>query len=141
MEDDYDFRIGKSITLKNGKDVSIFASGTMVKVALDCSKILNQKNISAEVVNMHTIKPIDAHKVHESAKNSKLIVSIEEHNVIGGLGSAIAESLANIKNSPRHIFFGINDTYSGGGEYNYLKEKFGLTPVAISEKILLQLNE
>ncbi len=140
-DDDYDFRIGQSITLKKGKDISIFASGTMVKVGLDCSKILNDNNISAEVVNMHTIKPIDVQKVNESAKNSKLIVSIEEHNVIGGLGSAIAECLANIKNSPRHIFFGINDTYSKGGEYNYLKEKFGLTSNVISEKIMTKFRE
>ena len=140
-DDDYDFEIGKSITLKKGKDISIFASGTMVKVALDCSKILNQNNINAEIINMHTIKPIDAQKVNESAKKSKLIVSVEEHNVIGGLGSAIAECLTQIKHSPKHIFFGINDTYSKGGEYNYLKEKFGLTPSAISEKIMLELKE
>lgn len=140
-EDDYNFEIGKSITLKEGKDISIFASGTMVKVALDCSKILSQNKVSAEVINIHTIKPIDIQKVKEKARNMKLIVSIEEHNVIGGLGSAIAECLAEIKNSPQHIFFGINDTYSKGGEYNYLKEKFGLTPSAISKKIMLALNK
>lgn len=140
-EDDYDFKIGKSITLRKGKDISIFASGTMVKVALDCYKILSQNNVNAEVINMHTIKPIDIQKVNESAKDAKLIVTIEEHNIIGGLGSAIAECLAKIKHSPKHIFFGINDTYSKGGEYNYLKEKFGLTPSLISEKIMLELKE
>ncbi len=140
-EEDYDFTIGKSITLKEGQDISIFASGTMVKVALDCSKILSQNNISAEVINMHTIKPIDTQKINKSVKNSRLIVSIEEHNVIGGLGSAIAECLANIEHSPRHIFFGINDTYSEGGEYNYLKKKFGLTPSLISEKIIFNLKK
>ena len=140
-EDDYDFKIGKSITLKNGKDISIFASGTMVKVALDCSKILSQNNIDAEIVNMHTIKPIDIQKINESAKSSKLIVSIEEHNVIGGLRSGIAECLADTKHSPRFIFFGINDTYSNGGEYNYLKKRFGLTPSVISKKIMQKLKE
>ena len=139
--DDYDFEIGKSITLKEGKDLSIFAAGTMVKVALDCAKILSQKNINAEVVNMHTIKPIDTVKVKKSAESSKIIVSIEEHNVIGGLGSAIAECLSNVKHSPKHIFFGINDSYSEGGEYNYLKEKFGLSSNLITEKIILQLKE
>ena len=139
-EDDYDFKIGKSITLRKGKDISIFASGTMVKVALDCSKILSKNNIDSEVVNVHTIKPIDSNKVNESAKNSKLIVSIEEHNVIGGLGSAIAECLVGIKNSPEQIFFGVNDSYSEGGDYNFLKEKFNLTPDFISKKIILKLK-
>ena len=140
-EDNYDFEIGKSITLKKGKDISIFAAGTMVKVALDCAKILSENNIDAEVVNMHTIKPIDFAKIKESAKSSKLIVSIEEHNIIGGLGSAIAESLSSIENSPKHIFFGINDSYSKGGEYDFLKEKFGLTSKKISEKIILTLKK
>ena len=135
-EDDYSFKIGQSITLKEGNDISIFATGTMVKVALDCSKILSKSNINAEVINVHTIKPIDINKVNESAKKSKLIVSIEEHNIIGGLGSAIAECLAGIKNSPEQIFFGINDTYSEGGDYNFLKQKFNLTPNFISTKII-----
>jgi transketolase len=139
-EDDYNFEIGKAITLKEGKDISIFACGTMVKVALDCAKILNENNIDSEVVNMHTIKPIDKNKLVKSAKNSKLIVSIEEHNIIGGLGSAIAECLATIKNTPEQIFFGINDSYSEGGDYNFLKKKFNLTPEIISEKIKNKLN-
>ena len=139
-EDDYDFKLGKSITLKEGKDVSIFAAGTMVKVALDCSKILGLKNIDAEVINMHTIKPIDNEKIKISASKSKLIVTIEEHNIIGGLGSAIAESLVKLKNSPEQMFFGINDSYSGGGEYNFLKKKIGLTSEIISEKIISKMK-
>ena len=139
--DDYEFKIGKSITLKEGKDISIFASGTMVKVALECSKILNQNKIDVEIVNMHTIKPIDVKKINESAKNSRLVVSIEEHNIIGGLGSAIAECLVGIKNSPQQIFFGIKDTYSEGGEYNFLKEKFNLTPTVISKEIISKFKE
>ena len=135
-DDDYSFKIGKSITLKKGKDISIFASGTMVKVALDCSKILSKNSIDAEIVNMHTIKPVDTDKINESAKKTKLIVSIEEHNVIGGLGSAIAERLVGIKNSPVQIFFGINDCYSEGGNYNFLKQKFNLTPDFISKEII-----
>ena len=140
-DDDYSFKIGKSITLKKGKDISIFASGTMMKVALDCSKILSKNSIDAEVVNMHTIKPIDTDKINESAKKTKLIVSVEEHNVIGGLGSAIAERLVGIKNSPEQIFFGINDSYSEGGDYNFLKQKFNLTPDFISKKIISKFKE
>ena len=69
-------------------------------------------------------------------QKKKLIVTIEEHNIIGGLGSAVAECLANTRNSPQQMFFGINDTYSDGGEYKFLKEKFNLTPDAISKKII-----
>ena len=140
-EDDYNFKIGQSITLKEGKDISIFAAGTMVKVALDCSKILSKKDIDAEVINMHTIKPIDNNRVNESVKKSRLIVTIEEHNIIGGLGSAVAECLVGLKNSPEQIFFGINDSYSEGGNYNFLKEKFNLTSSFISDKIISKLRE
>ena len=140
-EDDYNFKIGKSITLKKGKDITIFASGTMVKVAMDCSKILNENNINPEVVNVHTIKPIDKEKIYESAKHAKLIVSIEEHNIIGGLGSAISEVLSSISNSPKQIFFGINDRYSDGGHYNFLKDKFNLKSDEISKKIISTLGE
>ena len=135
-EDNYNFKIGQSIILRKGKDLSIFACGTMVKVALDCSKILNENGIDAEIINMHTIKPIDAIKIKESAGKSKLIVTIEEHNIIGGLGSAVAECLAGIKNSPEQIFFGTNDSYSDGGDYNFLKQKFNLTSDFISKKII-----
>ena len=139
--DNYNFEIGRSITLKQGKDVSIFACGTMVKVALDCSKILEDDGIDAEIINMHTIKPIDTVKIKESAAKSKLIITIEEHNVIGGLGSAISECLAGRKNSPEQIFFGTNDSYSDGGNYNFLKEKFNLTSDFISKKIISKLKK
>jgi len=139
-KEDYDFEIGKSITLQEGRDIAIFATGTMVKVALDCSNILKKKDILAEVINMHTIKPIDVEKINKCANKFKMIASIEEHNIVGGLGSAIAERLSIIKNSPEQVFFGINDTYSDGGEYNFLKEKFNLTADAIAKKIITKFN-
>ena len=135
------FKIGQAITLKKGKDVSIFACGTMVKVALDCSKILAENGIDAEIINMHTIKPIDITKVRESAGKAKLVATIEEHNIIGGLGSAVAECLASIKNSPEQIFFGINDCYSDGGDYNFLKQKFNLTSDFVSKKIISKFKK
>ena len=140
-EEDYDFNIGKSIKLREGSDISIIACGTMLSVALDCSKILNEKKIKTEVINMHTIKPVDTNQINESAKKSKLIVTIEEHNIIGGLGSAVAECLAVRKKSPEQIFFGINDSYSDGGNYQFLKEKFNLTPNFISDKIISKLKQ
>ena len=139
-EDDYSFKIGQSITLKEGNDISIFATGTMVKVALDCSKILSKSNINAEVINVHTIKPIDINKVNESAKKSKLIVSIEEHNIIGGLGSAIAEHKSKMKNAPKQIILGIQDTYTKGGSYKFLQEKHRLVTEKIVDDIILNYN-
>ena len=88
---------------------------------------------------MHTIKPLDKKAVEEACE-SKLIVSVEEHNVIGGLGSAIAEHKSNLENSPRHLLLGIKDTYSKGGEYKFLQEKHRLTPEKIVEDILYSLK-
>ena len=107
----------------------------MVFNSLEAANLLEKKNISSSVVNMHTIKPIDKDAIKESCK-SKLIVSIEEHNVVGGLGSAISEHKARITNSPKQLFLGVNDIYSKGGEYSHLKEKHGLTPDKIVSQIL-----
>ena len=136
---DYDFKIGKSITLREGKDITIFCAGAMVYNCLEAAKILESKKIDSKVVNMHTIKPIDQLAIRDAIK-SKLIVTVEEHNIIGGLGSAIAEYNTTQKNSPRHLFLGIKDTYSKGGSYKFLLEKHRLTPIKIAEDILLNLQ-
>ena len=103
------------------------------------TKILETRNVSSKVVNMHTIKPIDKLAIEDSC-NSKLIVSVEEHNVIGGLGSAIAEHKSSLKKSPKQLFLGIKDTYSKGGNYKFLQEKHRLTPDKIAEDILLHVK-
>ena len=131
----YEFKIGKSITLREGKDITIFCAGAMVHKSLEVAKILESKNISSKVVNMHTIKPIDKMAIEEAC-NSKLIVSVEEHNIIGGLGSAIAEYKSSLKKSPKQLFLGIKDTYSKGGNYKFLQEKHRLTSNKIVEDIL-----
>ena len=139
-EDDYEFGIGKSITLKKGDDITIFANGTMVKTALDVSILLDKDQISTEVVNMHTVKPIDKNKIEEVAKKKKLVISLEEHNIIGGLGSSVAEVLSGIEKSPKHILVGINDEYSEGGDYKYLINKFKLDKESISKRIIEELK-
>ena len=101
---DYEFKIGKSITLKEGKVITFFCVGAMVHQCLEAAKILESKNISSKVVNMHTIKPIDKLAIEDSC-NSELIVSVEEHNVIGGLGSAIAEHKVKFEKNPKTIIF------------------------------------
>ncbi len=135
-KNDYDFKIGKSITIKEGKDITIFSSGSMVYQCLEASKLLEEKNISAKVINMHTIKPIDKDAIKDACKSS-MIVSVEEHNIIGGLGSAISEYKSTIKESPKQLILGIKDIYGKGGDYKFLKEKHRLTPEKIVEDILL----
>ena len=134
--EDYEYKIGKSITLREGKDITIFCAGAMVYQSLKAAKILESKKIYSKVVNMHTIKPIDKIAIEEAC-NSKLIVSIEEHNVIGGLGSAIAEYKSSLNKSPKQLFLGIKDTYGKGGNYKFLQEKHRLTADKIVEDILL----
>ena len=137
---DYEFKIGKSITLKEGKDIAIFCSGAMVHHSLEVAKLLESKNVSSKVINMHTIKPIDK-EVIEEACNTNLIVSVEEHNITGGLGSAIAEHKSTLKKSPKQLFLGIKDTYTKGGNYKFLREKHRLTPEKIVEDILLNIQQ
>ena len=136
---DYKFEIGKSITLKEGNDITIFCSGSMVYQSLEAAKILETNKVSCKVVNMHTIKPIDKLAIEEAC-NSSLIVSVEEHNVIGGLGSAISEHKSSLKQSPKQLFLGIKDTYTKGGNYKFLQEKHRLTPEKIVEDIILNIK-
>jgi len=136
---DYEYKIGKSITLREGEDITIFCAGAMVYQSLEAAKILESKKIYSKVVNMHTIKPIDKIAIEEAC-NSKLIVSIEEHNVIGGLGSAIAEYKSSLNKSPKQLFLGIKDTYNKGGDYKFLQNKHRLTAEKIAEDILLSIK-
>lgn len=132
---DYNFEIGKAVTIKEGSDIALFCSGSIVADCLEAAIKLEEKKISCAVINMHTIKPIDYSIIEHSAKNFKLLISVEEHNVIGGLGSAISEQLSNLNSSPKLIRLGINDYYEKGGSYQYLKERYGLSVNKIIETI------
>jgi transketolase len=136
---DYKFEIGKASILKKNKEkktqVAIFCNGTITKEAIIAGEILEKKNISNDIINMHTIKPIDKNVIEEYCTKSDLIVSVEEHNVIGGLGSAIAEVKSGISQSPRHILMGINDYYSSPGDYNNLLFKNNLLGIQIAKII------
>lgn len=131
---DYDFEIGKSILLKEGQDISIIATGSMVHNSLKAANLLENEGISAAVIDMHTIKPLDAEAV-KKACDTKMIVTVEEHSIIGGLGSAVAETLAGTAQKPEHLIIGLNDEYKHAGDYKYLVEQYGLTPEQIAEKI------
>jgi transketolase len=140
-ESDYKFEIGKSITLKIGDDVTIFASGAILGECMIAAEKLKDKKISVGVVNMHTIKPIDKEAILNLAKKTKLIVTVEEHNKIGGLGSAVSEVLSCLRNSPKQLTLGVNDTYTKSGSYNFLKNYYRLTSEKIIEDVQKNLNE
>jgi transketolase len=139
-QENYEFEIGRAITLRDGNDITIISCGTMVHTSLETAKILESTGISATVINMHTIKPIDKDVIEKSCQKTRLIVTVEEHNVIGGLGSAVAEYKSTLKNTPPQLFIGIPDTFCKPGDYQYLLNHFGLTPESIAQKIQTALN-
>jgi len=137
-EDGSDFVIGKAQQLSEGTDVSIFACGHMVWKAIEAGKILEEKGISVELINIHTIKPLDTEAIIASINKTKCAVTVEEHNIIGGLGDAIAQVAA--KNCPIPIeYIGTNDTFGESGKPTELLTKYGLdTPfiIAAVEKVM-----
>lgn len=138
-KEDYDFAIGKSVVCREGNDVTVFATGSMVYESLLAADILEQNGISTQVVNMHTIKPLDREAVLHGC-NSSLIVTVEEHSRIGGLESAIAEELSEMENKPRQLILGIENSYPHAASYDYLLRKNGLKSEMIAERILKMLG-
>ena len=130
----YKFEIGKGITLKEGKDVTIIATGLEVNESLEAAKMLEADGISAEVINIHTIKPLDAELVCASAKKTGKVVTVEEHSIIGGLGGTVAEALS--ENQPTKMMrIGMNDVFGESGPAKDLIAKYGLDAKSIYEKI------
>ena len=134
---DYEFKLGKSVTLKKGKKIALLATGTMVNEALNAHETLKQKNLHVTVVNFHTIKPLDIDGIIKLADEHEIILTIEEHNIIGGLSSAVSEVIATHKLNCKQIQIGINDIYDQGGSYQFLKKKHGLN----AENIILKVNK
>ena len=120
------FEIGKAVNLKDGNDVSIFATGHLVWEALEAAKILNELNINAEIINIHTIKPLDKEAVIKSVSKTRCIVTAEEHMLNGGLGDSIAQLLSTEMPLPLEMV-GVNDTFGESGTPRQLMEKYGLT--------------
>lgn len=130
---DYKFEVGKGVELLDGSDVTIVATGLMVSMALEAAKILKEEGIAARVVNIHTIKPIDKEIIVKAARQTGAIVTAEEHNIIGGLGSAVAEVLC--ENCPVPMLrVGVEDKYGHSGKVPPLLEMYGLTPANIADK-------
>ena len=135
---DQKFEIGKALQLKKGNDVTIFATGHLVWEALEAAKSLENEGISAEVINIHTIKPLDNETILKAVKNTKCVVTAEEHMLNGGLGDSIAQLLS--RNTPTPIeMVGVDDTFGESGPPMKLMEKYGLTAADIitaSKKVI-----
>ena len=139
FEEDYNFEIGKGVVLRDGNDVTIIACGIMVNEALIAADMLKEENINARVINMSTIKPIDTDLIIKAAKETKAIVTAEEHSVIGGLGSAVSEVVS--ESNPIIVKkVGMNDCFGESGTPGELLEKYGLTAEKIVEKVKEALN-
>ncbi len=138
-----EFKIGKAQQLTEGTDVSIFACGHLVWIALEAEKILREKGISAEVINIHTVKPLDAEAILKSIQKTGCAVSAEEHNIIGGLGDSVAQVAA--KNAPvPQEYIGTKDTFGESGTPAQLLEKYGLDAAHIvqaAEKAISRKNK
>jgi transketolase len=133
-EEDIDFQIGKGIKIRDGKDIAIIAAGTMVYYGKLAAEILAEHGIEATVIDMHTIKPLDVDCV-SGQLDKKLIVTIEEASIVGGLGSAVAECIAIKKDKPPQLMLGIKDYFPHAGSYQYLLEQCRLTGEQIAEDI------
>lgn len=129
----YSFELGKGCTLRDGGDVTIIANGIMVAKALEAAKMLENEGVSARVIDMHTIKPLDEALVLKAAKETGCIVTTEEHSVIGGLGGAVCEYLSGVCPVPvlRH---GVNDEFGRSGKAEQVLEYYGLTAEVIAQK-------
>ena len=125
-DENYKFEIGKGVKLKEGKDVTIIATGLMVQKSLKAAELLDNEGISAGVINIHTLKPIDKEIIIAAAKETGAVVTAEEHSVIGGLGSAVLEVLSDICPVPVKMI-GVQDTFGESGKPDALLEKYGLT--------------
>ncbi|MDD3664817.1 MAG: transketolase C-terminal domain-containing protein, partial [Bacteroidales bacterium] len=132
---DQDFKIGKGQLLREGSDVSLIATGHLVWEALLAAEKLEQQGIKARVINLHTIKPIDEEIIQTAARETGLIVTAEEHQITGGLGSAVADVV--VRNQPVPMaFVGMPDRFGESGQPRELMEKYGLTAQNIFHKAI-----
>ncbi len=137
---DYRFEIGKGELLKHGTDIAIIANGLMVQEALEAGKMLAEQGISARIINMPTIKPLDEEMVLQAAKDCGRIITAEEHNIIGGLGEAVCSFLAEHYPVPVKRI-GINDAFGHSGPANDLLKQFGLCAENVEETTKKFLNK
>jgi len=134
-KEDFDFIPGKINLIKKGREIAVIATGLMVSEVIKAAVILEKDGIDISIYNMNTIKPLDKERLDEIFSEYKLIFTAEEHNVLGGMGSAVAEYKAGVYNAPRQIFIGFNDAFTKAGSQRYVWEQAGITDNQIAEKI------
>lgn len=139
-EEDRVFKIGESVTIRYGSDITLFATGLMVSQAMDAACKLHVEGIEARVVDMYCIKPIDEKPILAAADETGLIVAVEEHNKTGGLGSAIAEVLAEKGNTPKLIRIALSDQFCNIASHRTLLERYGLTGEGIYKTVIKKYN-
>lgn len=134
FDDSYEFNFNKAVVMKNGTDVSLVTNGEILIETLDCAEILGQNGISAEVINVPVVKPLDSETIINSAKKTNRVITVENHSIIGGLGSAVCEALC--ENYPVKVTrLGTNDEFGQSGDAKQLIEFYGLNSVKLAEKI------
>lgn len=132
FDENYRLKIGEAVILKEGSDVALFATGDMVFEALEAADMLSEQGVSVEVVNIHTIKPLDVETVVRVAQKTRAVVTVEDHSIIGGLGGAIAECLGEHMPTPMRRI-GLRDTFCESDSTNVLREAYGMAPHHIVE--------
>ena len=135
LASDYAYKLGKAVTLREGRDVTLMACGHMVNAAVEAAKLLANRGVNATVVNMSTIKPLDEGVVRRAMASTPLVVTVEEHSIIGGLGSAVAEVMSEDGGGARLLRLGTRDVFGETAVADQLLEKHGLTPLAIAERL------
>ena len=134
FDEDYVFELGKGVTMKEGNDVTLVGTGTVLSKAYEAAAILERQGISVRLINIHTIKPLDKELLIQAARETGAIVTVEEHYIAGGLGSAIAETLAEV--CPVRIkMIGVDDQFASNGPYEELLALYGLQPRQIAETV------
>lgn len=132
---EYELTIGKAIRLREGSDVTFIANGTMVHEVLEAAKLLEAENISASVINMHTLKPLDTAAIDEALITTKAIITVEEHSVIGGLGAAVAEYTSKLNYRRPQLILGLPDAFIDAAEYNFMLKREGLVGWKIAASV------
>jgi len=133
--EDYEFTIGKAIWLREGRDVTLIAHGTMVYESLEAAKLLEAEGVSAAVLNMHTLKPLDTEALDKALAGSRAIVTVEEHSLIGGLGAAVAQHKAPLRHSPPQLALGLPDEFVAAADYRFMLERHGLVAASIAARV------
>lgn len=138
--DEYQFVIGKAIELRRGKNIAIVTNGSMVAPSLAAAQELEEENLSIGVHNFHTVKPLDREMLNKIVDEYDMILVVEEHSVVGGLGSAVCEYVSSLSRQKRVVIHGHPDEFGHTGEYDFLLHRYGLTKDGIATKIRSEVN-